>query len=216
MLRWISLGLSLVIIGFYLNAPFTSLDVASLIQLQIPAVDTPWRVVLLAGILIMSVLWGQVFCGYMCPFGALQELLAFKPLRQRASMPVERFGRYAKFVILAGLICVFLVTGDKIWFSFSPLQSFFKLKMDTWILILSLIVLGSSIFYFRFWCRYLCPAGAFLALFNKIALLRGTAPKPMPAQCDLGIRFIEDVDCIRCHRCLHKKTGEEAYQHDLT
>ena len=156
----------------------------------------------IAGVLIVSALWGQVFCGFMCPFGALQEVLAIRPLRQRASRRVEQAGRYVKFVIPALLMSLFFVTGDTIWFSYSPLQSFFSFKMSALILALSVIVLIASVFYFRFWCRYLCPAGAFLALFNKIALLKGTAPKPMPAQCDLGVSFPDDVDCIRCHRCL--------------
>jgi predicted membrane-bound spermidine synthase len=202
-LRLISLGASFVVIGVYLNALFTSLDVASLLQLRIPAVDTPWRALFIVGALLVSLLWGQVFCGFMCPFGALQEMIAIKRLRQRASPRVEQAGRFVKFAILSLLVSLFLVTGDTIWFSFSPLQSFFSFKMGAWVIALSIIVLAASIFYFRFWCRYLCPAGSFLALFNKVALLKRFAPKPMPARCDLGVSFPDDVDCIRCHRCLY-------------
>ncbi len=107
-----------------------------------------------------------------------------------------------KFVILVIGLSLFLLTGDKVWFTFSPLQHFFRGEMDAWVMSLSIMVLAASLFYFRFWCRYLCPAGAFMALFNKIALLKKSAPTPIPARCDLGVAFVGDVDCIRCHRCL--------------
>ena len=55
---------------------------------------------------------------------------------------------------------------------YNKLDSSRLVKMAYWILALSGIVLFASLFYFRFWCRYLCPAGAFLALFNKLRLLR--------------------------------------------
>ena len=119
-----------------------------------------------------------------------------------ASPPVDRGARYLKFVLLAVLLGLCLVTDDTVWFSFSPLQHFFGWQMDAWVMLLCVTVLFASVFYFRFWCRYLCPAGAFLALFNKVSLLRRWAPQTIPARCDLGVGYPQDVDCIRCHRCL--------------
>jgi len=202
-IRLVCLAVSLAIVGLYLNAPFTSLDAARLIDGEIPASATPWRTALFLATLLISVLWGQAFCGFLCPFGALQEFLGFKALRKRASGPVETAGRYLKFLILALVLCLFLVTDSTAWFSFSPLQHFFRGSMGSWVLGLSVAALAASMFYFRFWCRYLCPAGAFLALFNKLALLARWAPHPLPGRCDLGVTFTRDVDCIRCQRCLH-------------
>ncbi len=209
-LRLLCLAVSFLVLGVYLNAPFTSLDVAGLFQGRIPAAETPWRLLLFLSILVISALWGQAFCGFLCPFGALQEFLGFQALRQRASAQLETAGRYAKFLILALLLCLFLLTDDVVWFSFSPLQHVFRTHMDAWVLGLTVTVLTASLFYFRFWCRYLCPAGAFLALFNKVRLLRRHAPKTLPARCDLGVTFQGDVDCIRCHRCMYDadRSGE--------
>jgi predicted membrane-bound spermidine synthase/Na+-translocating ferredoxin:NAD+ oxidoreductase RnfG subunit len=199
-----------LVLGVYLNAPFTTLDAASLVQGAIPAEGTLWRNLLLLAILAIAALWGQAFCGFLCPFGALQEFLSARSLRVRPEPSVERAGRYVKFAILAVVASLFLITNDTVWASFSPLQHFFADRLqqiflgrlDTWILALSAAVLILSVFYFRFWCRYLCPAGALLALFNKVSLLRKWAPKTVPARCDLGVGFSEDLDCIRCHRCL--------------
>jgi polyferredoxin len=59
-----------------------------------------------------------------------------------------------------------------------------------------------SLVYVRFWCRYFCPLGAFLALGNKLALLQRLAPQRRFEHCDLGVRDEFDLDCIRCARCL--------------
>ncbi|MFH1117620.1 MAG: FMN-binding protein, partial [Pseudomonadota bacterium] len=171
-LRLICLILSTLVLGFGLNAPFTSLDAATLLTGEIPAQGTLWRNVLLGAILLISLLWGQAFCGFLCPFGALQEFLSVGGWRLRASPGLDRAARYVKYVVLAVLLCLFLVTNDTVWFSFSPLQHFFGSytmnffwgRLDAWISALCIVVLAASVFYFRFWCRYLCPAGAFLAL----------------------------------------------------
>jgi spermidine synthase len=204
MIRLICLALSLAILGIYLNAPFTAMDGANLMRGQISAADAPWRATLILGVILISALWGQAFCGFLCPFGALQEFLSVRSLKRRPTQRLEMTARYSKFVILALVLCLFLITDDLVWFSFSPLQHFFKGSMEGWVLWLSLTVLLASLVYFRFWCRYLCPAGAFLALFNKLNILRTWAPRPIPGRCDLGVSLKNDVDCIHCCRCLFK------------
>lgn len=219
-LRLACLAASSVVLGIWLNAPFTALDAAGLLQGHIPAPGTLWRNILLAGVLLISLLWGQAFCGFLCPFGAVQEFVSVRKLRVRASQGLEQAGRYLKYVVLAALLCLFFVTEDTVWFGFSPLQhffgrhaaDFFLVRLDLWIMGLCVVVLIASIFYFRFWCRYLCPAGAFLALFNKITLLRKRSPQTVPGRCDLGVQHPRDVDCIRCHRCLHTASTESARQ----
>ncbi len=199
--RMAGLAASVLVLGFWLNAPFTCLDVLALLNGDIPARGILWRNLLFVTVIGISVLWGQAFCGFLCPFGALQELVSVRRLQRRASYPLERVGRYVKFLMLALLLSLALVTNDTVWFYFSPLQHFFRLTMDYWVWALALVCLAASTVYFRFWCRYLCPAGAFLAIFNKISLFRKWAPRPIPSRCDLGVSFPDDLDCIRCLRC---------------
>jgi polyferredoxin len=82
------------------------------------------------------------------------------------------------------------------------MQHAFGGRLAGWILVLVILVVLGSLFYVRFWCRYFCPMGAFLALGNKIALLQRLAPKRRFEHCDLGVRGEFDLDCIRCARCL--------------
>ncbi len=198
------------ILGFWLNAPFTCLDTVALLNGEVPARGILWRNLLFVAVIGISVLWGQAFCGFLCPFGALQEFVSVRRFRRRASYGLET-GRAVSQIRYAGLLLsLALVTNDTVWFYFSPLQHFFRLSMDYWVWALAVVCLAASTIYFRFWCRYLCPAGAFLAIFNKISLLRKWSPRPIPSRCDLGVGFPGDVDCIRCHRCLFKDRRHEA------
>ena len=209
-IRFAGLAASIVILGFWLNAPFTCLDAVALLNGEVPARGILWRNLLFVAVIGISVLWGQAFCGFLCPFGALQELVSIRRFRRRASYGLERAGRYVKFVMLALLLSLTLVTNDTVWFHFSPLQHFFRHSMDYWVWALALVCLAASTIYFRFWCRYLCPAGAFLAIFNKTRLLRRWSPRPVPSRCDLGVRHPGDLDCIQCHRCLFRDGGPES------
>jgi polyferredoxin len=71
-----------------------------------------------------------------------------------------------------------------------------------WATALAFLTLGASLIHVRFWCRYLCPLGALLALSNKVALAPRFAPPRRFGHCDLGVRGEFDLDCIRCNRCL--------------
>lgn len=202
-LRIISLLTGFLTIGVALNCAFSSMDIFQVALWQWPGGGVHWKLALIAGILISGIIWGQAYCGYMCPFGALQEILSYSSIRRKPSQKVMRPARYLKFLILGALLSLALISGNTIWNSFSPLIYFFGNIPGPWEIFLCAVILFFSIFYFRFWCRYLCPAGAFLALFNKVALLRAFAPKIKPGKCDLGVSHNNDVDCIRCHRCVH-------------
>jgi polyferredoxin len=85
------------------------------------------------------------------------------------------------------------------------MQHVFGGHWDGWMGVLIIAVLIGALFYVRFWCRYFCPFGAFLAFSNKLALLRRFAPQRRFEHCDLGVRDEFDIDCIRCSRCLTGK-----------
>jgi hypothetical protein len=60
-----------------------------------------------------------------------------------------------------------------------------------------------SLFYVRFWCRYLCPAGAFLSLLNHVRVLRRCVPAKRFGACEFGLTATDHLDCICCDRCRH-------------
>lgn len=114
--------------------------------------------------------------------------------------------RFTKFLLLGLLLIAVWVSGESLWASFNPMQHAFGGRhfgwMGGWMGALVVLVLLGSLVYVRFWCRYFCPLGAFLALWNKLALLQRLAPQRRFEHCDLGVRGEFDLDCIRCGRCL--------------
>jgi len=123
-------------------------------------------------------------------------------LRSYPDRRLDQRARWLKFLLLALVLIMVWVSGESTWASFDPMQHAFGSHLADWMLVLVMLVLVGSLFYVRFWCRYFCPMGAFLALGNKVALLQRLAPKRRFEHCDLGVREEFDLDCIRCSRCI--------------
>jgi NosR/NirI family transcriptional regulator, nitrous oxide reductase regulator len=201
---------ALGVLGFWLNTLVTEVDLVNLSQGHAaPPGENPQRWLLLGFVAITSLLFGQVWCGYLCPFGALQELVSRlgRRLRLRTypDRSLEQRVRYLKFILLALALVLVWVTGEGVWATFNPMQHTFGGRLGGWMLWLTSLVLVASLFHYRFWCRYLCPMGGFLALGNKLALLQRLAPQRRFEHCDLGVKGEFDLDCIRCNRCLSGK-----------
>ncbi|MFH1723613.1 MAG: 4Fe-4S binding protein [Elusimicrobiota bacterium] len=205
--RFAYLAGAVCVMGIAYNTLFSLVDIANVSEGRLPGPDNAVWFVLAGFILITSLLWGQAYCGFVCPFGALQELLW--SLGQRAGLKscamrwLDQGARYVKFLLLTAALCLFWITAETAWITFSPLQHFFALKFSKVMAILVGVALSASVLYFRFWCRYFCPAGAFLALSNKLALARRWAPKREFSLCDQGVHAEYDVDCLQCQRCVH-------------
>jgi len=161
------------------------------------------------GIPALVLLLGNVYCGYLCPFGALQELLgdAVAPrLRIDPNREVWRFARLAKYLILFILVMVLAGSLDPALASVDPLVSVFSHPATHLALVAG--VLALSVVYRRFWCRNLCPAGAFLALLNGPRLLRRFLPAVAYRECLFGITGKRDLDCLCCDRCRRLSPAE--------
>ncbi|MCP4699712.1 MAG: 4Fe-4S binding protein [Gammaproteobacteria bacterium] len=198
-----------VLLGFGLvfNTLFTEIDLVNISLGHLPSVAGNPRWYLLAGFVVLtSLLFGQVYCGCVCPFGALQEFISrlgrLLSLRAYAERGLEMHMRYVKYILLAIALSAGWVTGEILWISFNPMQHFFNFHWRGWIAAVIAVSLTGALFYYRFWFRCFCPLGAFLALGNKSALLHRFTPKRRFKHCDLGVRNEFDVDCIRCSRCI--------------
>ena len=179
---------------------------------------------------------GRVVCGFLCPFGLVQDLLYKIPLpKKRKRLPGDRFLKWIKYVLLA-LFCVLLpmvivdaVGQGKPWFCayVCPSGTFLGgLPMVAanaglrtalgwlwrWKLALLIGVLVLSVFYYRPFCRCLCPLGAIYGCFNPVALLRyrlneeacihcGKCQTVCPFELDPS-KTPNHAECIRCGRCL--------------
>lgn len=197
----------LLVLGLLFNTLVTEVDIVNLSRGDLPSFNgEPHWYVLLGFVAVTGLLFGQAYCGYVCPFGALQELISragrFLYLRSYVEHDLDLRMRAVKFLLLAGVLAAVWLTDDITWASFNPMQHFFAGHWTGWMGGIIGVSLGGALFYYRFWCRYFCPLGALLALTNKLAFLKRWAPARRFEHCDLGVRDEYDVDCIQCHRCV--------------
>lgn len=193
-----------------------------------------------SGVLGVSLVAGRAFCGWMCPLGAVQEWLAGLARRisgekthvrgrlTKTRLPfrlpsrVDRPLRYVKYLVL-GLVLFTSVTAIyPPLHPFCPARAVFSFKLTTGLLWTVLITfIATSLLVERIWCKYLCPLGAALAIFNKISPVRLHADfgscnhcGRCDIECSMGIKDVpdnlSDTECIRCLECLETCAREEA------
>ena len=202
------LTLNLVLGGIVLNAQFSSEQIVTLLSFHAPLAALTGMFLLIIAVPLLVALFGNIYCGYICPFGAAQELLGhvipqrFKPKIAAQKMQMARF---VKYVVLFILILVFFFSRNRATLAADPLISIFSphfwpVKGRSLVIVVAIALVG-SVFYTRFWCRYLCPAGAFLSLFNKLAILKRYLPTKRFSFCEFGLTPNDQLDCIYCDRC---------------
>lgn len=158
---------------------------------------------------IFGSLFGRFVCGWLCPFGLVQDLLHKIPLfKKRKQLPKHHILKYGKYVTLVGLVLigsVFLFTGfakipafckflcpSGTLFGAIPLLSTNKMLQGQigglffWKLAVLIAIVLLSIKVYRPFCQYLCPLGAIYGWFNKFSLVQ--------------IRWEKDA-CISCGKC---------------
>jgi polyferredoxin len=200
------LAFHLAVGGILLGVQFSSVQILSLLRLELPVFA--WPGFLALGVLLSSAVWGPVYCGYLCPAGALQEALSWVGgalgTTRRLSEARVKWLALARQAVLAVVVVGALGFGlsrvedlDLLRFLWAPR------KPLTVVVLLALVGFGSLISP-RFGCRGLCPAGAFLGLANRFAPLRLRLPAKRYAACDLGVLGAADAGCVQCYRCLRE------------
>ncbi|MFB0554703.1 MAG: 4Fe-4S binding protein [Phycisphaerae bacterium] len=226
--RLVVLLFNLVLGGIILNTQYSSEQMATLLSVHTPALALTGAFLLVIGVPLLVIIFGNIYCGYICPFGAAQELLGYVlPGRFKQPMPTEsmRKARFIKYVVLLVLIIVFFLSRNRTTLAADPLISIFNpstLGFDRYpllagrfsiydfqsaMLLIVVTVLIGSVLYGRFWCRYLCPAGAFLSLLNNVAILKRYLPAKRFGRCEFGLTTKDKMDCIHCDRCRYSKQG---------
>lgn len=164
-----------------------------------------------AGFLIVfGALFGRFACGFLCPFGWVQELLYRIPTKRKiGSFRADRPLRYLKYVVLAVLVialpllirnaagagapwfCKLVCPSGTLFGGIPLLLANASLRplagwLYAWKIAVLVAILALSVFLYRPFCKYLCPLGAIYAPFNRAAVYR--------------LRLDEHA-CVHCGAC---------------
>lgn len=181
---------------------------------------------MLGTLLLFGILLGRVVCGFLCPFGLVQELLYKIPSRKLKKSVWTRRLSYLKYVILVVFVIliplVFLTPGFcKYICPAGTLEGGIPLlltneslrqlagRLFQWKALLLAILLVSAVFIFRVFCRFLCPLGALYGLFHKMSLF-GMRIDPEKCNdcglcvrhCKMDVKKVGDAECIQCGECI--------------
>ncbi len=149
-----------------------------------PTFPVPWTVVLVFALPIaFALVFGRVFCAAVCPLGAVQELVAIRPVKVPAWL--EHTLGLARWVYL-GLAVVYAATGTAfIVCEYDPFVGFFRLSSTANMFVLGMSFVVVGFFVGRPYCRYLCPYGAILGLCSRLAAWHVRIPPGRCIQCRL-------------------------------
>ncbi len=160
---------------------------------------------------LYGVLFGRMICGWLCPFGLLQELAYKIKTPKLKKSPVTRALSFLKYLILiffVGIVpiiyalrdvplpafCKYIcpagtIEGGLLLLSNKANESYFAMlgPIFTWKFLLMVSIVLGCVFVFRLFCRFLCPLGALYGLFNRFSFF--------------GIR-VEQSKCVHCNLCV--------------
>ncbi|MGQ9770767.1 MAG: 4Fe-4S binding protein [Thermogutta sp.] len=145
----------------------------------------PWSVLVFFALpLVFALFFGRVFCAAVCPLGAIQEIAALRG--QKLPDWLEHVLGLFPWIYL-GLAVVYAATGTAyVICEYDPFVAFFRRTGATSMLVFGGALLVIGIFVGRPYCRFLCPYGAILGLFSKLARWHVRIPP---------------TECIRCRLC---------------
>jgi spermidine synthase len=229
--RLLVLGLNLVVGGIWLNAQYSGEQIVTALSWHAPSAALTGAFLFVVAIPLLVVIFGNVYCGYICPFGAAQELVGYvvpRRFKPKISPDTMRQARFVKYVILTALIAVFFTTRDRTTLAADPLISIFSSRSLGWAQerfsigdlseMVTLIAAGAlvgSVFCTRFWCRYLCPAGAFLSLLGGVSILRRYMPTKKFGKCEFGLSPTDRMDCICCDKCRYEQFSRPRFERKI-
>ncbi len=184
------------------------------------------NIVIGLGLLVGVFVAGGAFCGWVCPFGAVQDLINW--IRSKLhikeiqiSTKHDRFLRYGRYLIL-GMVVYQTISTVKLWFAdWDPYRTLFGLGWlfefnlaESWFAYaVVIVILVASLFVERAWCRYACPLGGAISLLGNFSLLRirrsdasckgcSVCQTPCPVKLPVATADTISSNCIGCLACV--------------
>lgn len=214
-LKTVTFVASILYLGVARSQLYSVVNIFGLLSWNLPIFSHSVFWYLFAGFtLVSTVLWGRLYCGRVCAFGALTQLMdRMVPAAWRYDVPLKIETRLAsiKYVLLGGVIAYYLATRDiTIYRYVEPFWMFSGHGSAVmWLMLAALLV--ATVFVRNLYCRFLCPVGAFLGVISKASTLFPIKRWSECRTCRIcekacewgaiqGPRIVKS-ECVRCDDC---------------
>jgi len=236
-LRWFRRGFlafTLGFVGWYAQGQLSIVNLVALLQAAVAwrswafFLYDPMSAILSVFTLVTLVVWGRgTFCGWLCPFGALQELVAWPARRLglptvRIPEAVDRALKRLKYLVLAVILVAAVASArySDALVELEPFKTAITMRFErTWAPVTwAVLLVAAGVVVYKAFCRYLCPLGAALALGGRLRrwgwLARraecGDPCQTCRSRCeyqaiarDGAIDYVECFQCMDCVSVLH-------------
>lgn len=202
------------------------------LQAALVASDQRLPLYIVGTILAFGALLGRTVCGWLCPFGFIQDLLDKVPLPKLKKGSWSRVLSWGKYIVLAGFViiapivllnttgvgipafCAYLCPAGTLEAGIPLVTANEDLRfmlgaLFDWKVGVLIALIVVALFVYRPFCRFICPLGALYSFFNRFALLRYRVDNEACtncgaclAVCKVDIRTVSDRECIQCGACV--------------
>ena len=213
-LKYVTLGAAVVYMGCTKSQLISVVNIYGLMTGNMPVFrySIAWYLFAIFTV-VTTILWGRLYCGRVCAFGALTQLMdSVVPAKLRFEVPpwLEQRASWIKYGLLAVTLLYFLSTADIPAYRYVEPFWMFTRRGSTGMWVGLAVLLIATIFVGNLYCRFLCPVGAALGLLSKLTVFRikrwseCNTCKLCEKTCEWGaIQGPEIVmtECVRCDDC---------------
>lgn len=213
-LKYVTLAAAVAYLGFAKSQLISVVNLHGVMTGNLPVFRHSLAWYLFAGFTVVTtVLWGRLYCGRVCAFGALTQLMdRVVPARLRVEVPprLERRAALVKYGLLAAVLLYFLATSDVGAYRYVEPFWMFTRRASAGMWAGLAVLLVATVFVRNLYCRFLCPVGAALGLLSKLTVFRirrwpeCSACRICEKTCEWGAirgpRIVE-TECVRCDDC---------------
>lgn len=216
-LHAVFLLVTMVVLGFYRGGPGIISSFQNTYLYIIGFVDNWQAIILFVGLLPITYFFGKVFCGWACYLGAIQEFLYIGKIKIFQTEKAQKVMRIIRYVVLGILIAQLTISENILWSKIGPFKAAINLfSPNVTGYILLGILLFSSLFIHRPFCKAVCPAGLIFGWITKIpgASVLGidnscAGCKTCSTSCNINaitrdnkINKLDNQECIMCGDCM--------------
>ena len=180
--------------------------------------------------LLLTILFGPIFCSYICPFGTFQKLIRKIGVKlgiksRKVPNKLHKFLRLIKYIFLMFFILLIIFKSVSLYMNFDPYHAFIRIFYGGITLsggIYLVIVTLLSLSYDRPFCNYLCPYGAFFNIVSFKRVFKVTRNPDICIDCKIcdkscpvninvsSLDTVNDVNCLGCNSCISNCPKENA------